>query len=162
MTDKSYPPPCRYYLRPLYLSVTLYACAQREYIQLYVYVFNSSTCNIAYIDERLQFAITSDFKIHDVDLSTNCIRLKLYNGVLWVRLANRGRLLLRTPGPVPFGTCICSNVETILSWTCHVYGLFEFRSSLDPSILPFRIQRICWVSWSDLRTKGRQKICMTL
>ena len=32
-----------------------------------------------------------------------------------VRLANRGRLLLRTPGPVPFGTCICSYVETILS-----------------------------------------------
>ena len=32
-----------------------------------------------------------------------------------VRLANRGHLLLRTPGPVPFGTCICSNVETILS-----------------------------------------------
>ena len=32
-----------------------------------------------------------------------------------VRLANRERLLLRTPGPVPFGTCICSNVETILS-----------------------------------------------
>ena len=32
-----------------------------------------------------------------------------------VRLANRGRLLLRTPTPVPFGTCICSNVETILS-----------------------------------------------
>ena len=27
-----------------------------------------------------------------------------------VRLANRGRLLLRTPGPVPFGTCICSYV----------------------------------------------------
>ena len=27
-----------------------------------------------------------------------------------VRLANRGRFLLRTPGPVPFGTCICSNV----------------------------------------------------
>ena len=30
-------------------------------------------------------------------------------------LKNRGRLLLWTPGPVPFGTCICSNVETILS-----------------------------------------------
>ena len=29
-----------------------------------------------------------------------------------VRHANRGRLLLRTPGPVPFGTCICSTVET--------------------------------------------------
>ena len=51
------------------------------------------------------------------------------------RLANRGRLLLRTPGPVPFGTCICSNVETILSWTCHVYGPFEFRTSLGNSIL---------------------------
>ena len=28
-----------------------------------------------------------------------------------VRLANRGRLLVRTPGPVPFWTCICSNFE---------------------------------------------------
>ena len=53
----------------------------------------------------------------------------------WVRLANRGRLLLRTPGPVPFGTCICSNVKTILSWPCHVYGPFEFRTSLGTSIL---------------------------
>ena len=44
-------------------------------------------------------------------------------------------LLIRTPGPVPFGTCICSNVETILSWTCHVYGPFEFRTSLGTSIL---------------------------
>ena len=52
-----------------------------------------------------------------------------------VRLANRGCLLLRTPRPVPFGTCICSNVETILSWTCHVYGPFEFRTSLGTSIL---------------------------
>ena len=52
-----------------------------------------------------------------------------------VLLAKRGRLLLRTPGPVPFGTCICSNVETVLSWTCHVYGLFEFRISLCTSIL---------------------------
>ena len=39
-----------------------------------------------------------------------------------MRLANRGRLLLRTPGPVPFWTCICSNVETIFSWTCRVLG----------------------------------------
>ena len=35
--------------------------------------------------------------------------------LLRVRLANRGCLLLRTPGPVPFGTCICSNVETIFT-----------------------------------------------
>ena len=52
-----------------------------------------------------------------------------------VQLANRGCLLLWTPGPVPFGTCIYSNVETILSWTCHVYGAFEFRTSLGTSIL---------------------------
>ena len=32
MTDKSYPSPCRNYLQPLYLSVTLYACAQRDNI----------------------------------------------------------------------------------------------------------------------------------
>ena len=52
-----------------------------------------------------------------------------------VWLSNRGRLLLRTPGPVPFGTCICFYVETILSWTSHAYGPFEFRTSLGISIL---------------------------
>ena len=52
-----------------------------------------------------------------------------------MRLANRGRLLLRTPGPVPFGTCICSNVETIISGTCHVYGPFEIQTSLGTSFL---------------------------
>ena len=56
-----------------------------------------------------------------------------------VRLVNRGHLLLRTPSPVPFGTCICSNTETILSWTCHVYGPFEFRTSLGTSILLYSI-----------------------
>ena len=58
-----------------------------------------------------------------------------------VRLANRGRLLLWTPGPVPLGTCICSNVETILSWACHVYGPFEFRTSLGTSILLKELKR---------------------
>ena len=29
-TDKTYPSPCRNYLQTLYLSVTLYACAQRD------------------------------------------------------------------------------------------------------------------------------------
>ena len=58
----------------------------------------------------------------------------MYNNVASL-LANRGRLLLRTPGPVPLGTCICSDVETILSWACYVYGTFEFRASLGTSIL---------------------------
>ena len=52
-----------------------------------------------------------------------------------VWIASRGCLLLRTPGLVTFGTCICSNVETILSWTCHVYGSFEFRTSLGYDFL---------------------------
>ena len=52
-----------------------------------------------------------------------------------VRLANRQRLLLQTPGPVPYVTCICSNDNTILSWPCHVYRPFEFRTSLGTSIL---------------------------
>ena len=34
-----------------------------------------------------------------------------------VRLADRGQLLLQTPGPVRFWTF--SNGETLLSWTCH-------------------------------------------
>ena len=71
--------------------------------------------------------------ITDFDLITNFGGFHRTLQRLW--LANRGRLLLRTPGPVPFGTCICSNVETILSWTCHVYGPFEFGTSLGTSIL---------------------------
>ena len=59
---------------------------------------------------------------------------KYLNEVSQKRLANRGRLFLRTPGPVPFETCVCSHVETILSWTCHVYGPFEFRTFLGSSI----------------------------
>ena len=62
---------------------------------------------------------------------------RFYRTLLRVQLANRGRLLLRTPGTVPFGTCICSNVETIFSWTCQVYGPFEFRTFLGTSILSF-------------------------
>ena len=40
--------------------------------------------------------------------------------------SHRGHLLFRTPGFVPFGTCICSN-ETIHSWTCNVYGPFLYH-----------------------------------
>ena len=52
-----------------------------------------------------------------------------------VRLANRGRLLLWTPSPVLWGTCICSNGDIIHSLFCHVYRHFEFRTSLDTSFL---------------------------
>ena len=40
-----------------------------------------------------------------------------------VRLANRGRLLLRTPGPVQFWTCMCVNIKTSLYRICLVSGL---------------------------------------
>ena len=52
-----------------------------------------------------------------------------------VRLVKRECLLLGTPGTVPFGTCICSNVETILSWACNVDRPSELRTSLGASIL---------------------------
>ena len=47
----------------------------------------------------------------------------------------RGRLLLRTPAPFPYETCICCNNEAIFSWTCHVYGPFGFWASVGTSIL---------------------------
>ena len=51
-----------------------------------------------------------------------------------VWLANRGRLLLRTPGPVPFGTCICSNIENILPVLVMSTDLLNFE---HPSVLLF-------------------------
>ena len=70
-----------------------------------------------------------------------------------MRIANRGRLLLGTPGPGPYGTCICSNVEINLSWTCHVYGPFESRTSLGTSIFLWYVIFInylfvYWFLWS--------------
>ena len=63
----------------------------------------------------------------------------------WVRLANRGRLLLQTPGPVPFWTCICSTFETFLFWTCHVYRPFEFRTSLRNLYFALWPLRLMWL-----------------
>ena len=83
-----------------------------------------------------------------------------------VRLPNRGRLLLRTPGPVPFGTCICSNVETNLSWTCHVYGPFVFRTSLGTTIL-LLLQSACismcrhLYNWNIVACDLKQPISLT-
>ena len=71
-------------------------------------------------------------------LLPNC--LGFHRRLQRMRLANRGRLLLWTPGPIPFWTCICSNVETILSWTCYVYGPFEIRTSLGTSFLLVNIK----------------------
>ena len=50
------------------------------------------------------------------------------------RLANRGHLLLWTPSPVPFRTCICSNIKTIHSELVMSTDLLSFE---HPSILLF-------------------------
>ena len=85
--------------------------------------------------------------LYDKILRINVCKLiarQLHDHGSQVPRANIGCLLLRTPGPVPFGTCICSNVETILSWTCHVYGPFEFRTSLGTSVFAcLRKTRYC-------------------
>ena len=52
--------------------------------------------------------------------------------LLRMRLANRGRLLLRTPGPVPFWTCIRSNVETFIPELIMSMDVFRFE---HPSVL---------------------------
>ena len=49
-----------------------------------------------------------------------------------VRHANRGRLLLRTPGPIPYGICKCSFVETTEteSYITPVYDTFPWLAVL--------------------------------
>ena len=61
-----------------------------------------------------------------------------------VRVGNRGSLLLRKPGPVPFGTCICSNVETDFSWACHV---FRFYISIIPRYFHFASSKTASCLW---------------
>ena len=48
---------------------------------------------------------------------------------------------------------ICSHVETIRSWTCHVYGPIEFRTSLGTSILLLLETDFIWFwsgFWSEI------------
>ena len=79
-----------------------------------------------------------------------------------VLLANRGRLLLRTPGPVPFGTCICSNVETIdnffpeLVMSTEPLSFRTISTSLGTSILLCRFK---WQTFSKtaLNNEGRHQ-----
>ena len=103
-------------------------------------------------------------KLYKTKQETVCITLSKFLAVFFQQpwcahiLWN---LLLRTPAPVPFGTCICSNVETILSWTCHVYGPFEFRTSLGTSILLTNdLSRIeCNVSFVQLCIRRVHALC---
>ena len=104
------------------------------YMTLWDMTIYNDTLNWSDITPICELITELDF-ITDFDLITKFYFEGFHRTLQRVRLANRGHLLLRTSGPVPFGTCICSNVETILSWTCHIYGPFEFRTSLGTSIL---------------------------
>ena len=59
MTDKSYPPPCRNFLKPFYLSVTLYACAQRdiEFKQLLHSIFERASTSACALSQPLMFPL---------------------------------------------------------------------------------------------------------
>ena len=59
-----------------------------------------------------------------------------------------------------FKTCICSNVETVLSWTCHVYGPFEFRTSLGTSILLHTGTLFTYLCLHNTRIDWKKRICM--
>ena len=69
------------------------------------------------IDQKFDLIVTLIPKLLDLVTGFGVITLlrEVSEGHLQrVRLAKRGRLLLRTPGPVLFVPCICSNVETSL------------------------------------------------
>ena len=59
----------------------------------------------------------------------------------WLWYADRGRLLLRTPGPVPFGICNCSLVETTdtQSYITPVYNTFPWIDFLPTLTLLLNI-----------------------
>ena len=68
-----------------------------------------------------------------------------------VRLANKGRLLLRTPCPVLFETCICFNVDTFFPELVMSTDLLSFE---HPSVLLF-----CFFKLSHLTRMPSCDIC---
>ena len=64
-----------------------------------------------------------------------------------------------------FGTCMCSNVETNLSWTCLVSGLLNFK---DPSVLLFCISTskvepiMIYITDRDLKVKNGKMTNLSL
>ena len=83
--------------------------------------------------------------ITDFDINITRFKDVFIEHLHWMRLANRGRLLLRTPGPVPFRTFIYSNVDTIMS------NLICFRTLNfeHPLVLFFASQFHLWQTFSD-------------
>ena len=110
-----------------FLKSTPYACCE----------------SINQLSESIYQLFTTLDLITNFDLITRFKEVSIEH-LQWARLANRGRLLLRTPGPVPFGTCFCFNVETILSWTCCVSGIWILN-------IPLYLYFAKWL-WNNLFT----------
>ena len=114
-------------------------------------------------DDHIQWTPSIDRTLHqfltitDLDLITefdflpNCARfpLNICNGcgMPTEDAYSSGHLVLSH-----FGTCMCFNVETNLSWTCLVSGLLNFE---HPSVLLFCLQPLCNLS-ADRR--GRNNV----
>ena len=85
------------------------------------------------------FTINDPDLITEFDFLSNCARFpwNICNGcgIPTEEAYSSGHLVMSH-----FGTCMCSNVETNLSWTCLVSGLLNFE---HPSVLLFCFQRTC-------------------
>ena len=68
----------------------------------------------AKLQHKTDQPLQTDFG-RSVEVRTAIQYIDVFKPVYGIPTFYRGRLLLWTPGPVPIGTCICSNVETILS-----------------------------------------------
>ena len=97
-------------------------------LKCYMEFWIMAICND--IIHRSDITITLDFV---AELGTNYYRVLTFYHIRWVSIENlqrviKGRLLLWTPGTVPFGTYICSYVETTsLSETCHISRLWIWK-----------------------------------
>ena len=114
------------------------------------------------IDRTLhQFLTITDLDlITEFDFLPNCTRFPIEH-MQRVRHANRERLLLRTPGPVPFGICKCSLVETTntQSYITPVYDTFPWFDFLPTltlllNMFPKGICNGCGMPTGDAYSSG--------
>ena len=88
----------------------------------YMTFWGMTICPLNYIKLTSDIVTELDV-ITELDLITDFLKGSIE---YWrpVRQTNRGRFLLWTPGPDPFGACMCSYVETSLCRTSQVSELW--------------------------------------